>query len=268
MRSQLFFILVSLFISTFAYAEADQRLLTLEFADKQIELTVSDLNAIGSKQIEIERDIVYSKPAIYNAIALKDILESINMPLEGKLLLVCSDGYTLPLDLDVLNDPDMQAYLALSSAEATKQGNWQPYQHGHEWISFDPFYLVWNSKDQSALTKLPWPYQLASMKLEKEDLYADLALSKTTDERIQNGKGLFIEYCVKCHKINKTGGDVGPSLTTSAFVRLSEKSLISEFIWDIKRFYSASAMPVFNKTLSKQQVADLVAYLSLVTENK
>jgi mono/diheme cytochrome c family protein len=267
MKPCLWLFLIALLSMTLTiHAETkDSRVLQLDTGSETFSLTVNDLTAIGLTDVTVDYDLDFPNGRSYKAVALSDILMSVNMPFEGTLLLVCEDGYTLPLDLELLNDPSINAYIALSDNSTKSVGNWQPYKHGREWISLDPFYLVWTgtAKDfAQRAKKLPWPFQLSAMTVSDSELYSSIQPKDTASQQVKRGYELFVDNCIKCHSVNDVGGALAPALSSdSGLISTMDKDALTDFILHIDRYYSETAMPVFEQSLSKEQVYDIVDFL-------
>jgi menaquinol-cytochrome c reductase cytochrome b/c subunit len=71
---------------------------------------------------------------------------------------------------------------------------------------------------------------------------------------------LFAQHCLSCHELNGQGGHIGPDLTGIGDRR--SLSFIESFTSNPSSVISGSTMPAFNKTLTREQIDDIAAYLA------
>jgi len=247
------------------FAETDSRVLYLELSGKFIELGMQDLQAIGMTEVEVPHDLVFPGVMRYRAVSLNKLLDHFGVPHHGQMMLICSDGYQLPLDLSLLDSANYKPYLAVSDISPEAKGNWQPYKHGREWISLDPFYLVWSGSGKDYLQRfkqLPWPYQLTGMKLVQKDEYRNTRPADNASSDIKQGHQLFVQHCIKCHAVKGAGGKLGPDLNrANGLAKLADVQTLRQFILHVDQYYPATAMPVFARILSSQQADQIMKYL-------
>lgn len=89
----------------------------------------------------------------------------------------------------------------------------------------------------------------------------------------EHGKNIFLYHgaaqCVRCHKVGGSGASVGPELTTIAKI-LSREQLLEALVDPGARvptgFGPVSGMPPMGMLLKPNEIRDLVAYLSTLTE--
>ena len=115
-------------------------------------------------------------------------------------MLVCKDGYRPSISFSCVYVGE--AYLAFN--DLSQQENWADEN------KFAPYYLVWGDEKHTAKGS-GWPYGLVAIELvQNKDLFVHAYPHH--DPKMQAGFELFKKYCMKCHSINKTGGDMGPEL--------------------------------------------------------
>ncbi|NJL74598.1 MAG: c-type cytochrome [Saprospiraceae bacterium] len=178
-------------------------------------LEVLDFHLIFSEQhldtisVKVEQDPFFLMPKRYKGIALMDVLSKYapNMLKDtaGRLLVFeCTDGYqpTMPISL-AMNYP---AYVVFQDEDAEVGKQWLDSVVG----KFAPYYLVWQV-DSVVSKGLPNPYGLVRMSFQSfETQYAN-AYPKGDDLALA-GFEVYKKHCIKCHSINKAGGNVGPEL--------------------------------------------------------
>jgi mono/diheme cytochrome c family protein len=71
---------------------------------------------------------------------------------------------------------------------------------------------------------------------------------------------LFSQYCLSCHALNGQGGHIGPDLTDIGDRR--SLSFIESFTSDPSSVISGSTMPAFKKSLTREQINNIAAYLA------
>ncbi|MFC1872543.1 c-type cytochrome [Chloroflexota bacterium] len=71
---------------------------------------------------------------------------------------------------------------------------------------------------------------------------------------------LFAKYCSSCHAINGRGGRVGPDLSTIGDRR--SLNFLESFTVNPSSVFGGSTMPAYEDTLTKEQIANLAAYMA------
>lgn len=71
--------------------------------------------------------------------------------------------------------------------------------------------------------------------------------------------GLFAEHCATCHRLDGSGGDMGPDLSTVRTYR--DKPYLVDYIRDPSVLNKDASMPTFKESLSAAQIEDLARYL-------
>lgn len=252
-------------------AAADERVLRLDNGAAPQVLAVDALLASHTAVTLTIDDIEYGESHTYQGILLRDLLQQAGFAEGAQLLLVCTDGYSIPFDSSVLSDPQWQGLLALRDMAAPADKHFIDFQHGAELVNFAPFYLVWSQTQQAAaattsnvqsVRELPWPYQLTEIRLLQPGDYQAAMPAATATPLVRAGFDLYFKHCIKCHSVNDAGGTLGPPLDAAhGLSALITKGDLAERIAKISDFYPRSKMPDFANTLTAGEVEMLAAYL-------
>ncbi|MDO8343478.1 MAG: HEAT repeat domain-containing protein [Cellvibrio sp.] len=119
------------------------------------------------------------------------------------------------------------------------------------------------------LIELLSTYQNSKDKTKPVDMFRESLLGGNPEQ----GKNIFLysntSQCVRCHKVGGSGASVGPNLTTIAKT-LSREQLLEAMVDPGARvspgFGPVSGMPPMGLLLRPDEIRDLVAYLSTLTE--
>lgn len=167
--------------------------------------TIDRKNLIGDTILTIGFDPLAKREKQYKAYPLKENLTQILPKGEFsdslQLIFHCTDGYSPAIPLSTLETE--RAFLAYADLESTKAGKNWPDSLADK---YHPFYVVWTN--QTSEHTLPWAYGVYQLKFDYFQDEYKLAFPK--DKSYHTGFKLFQEKCIKCHSINKTGGQVGP----------------------------------------------------------
>jgi putative membrane-bound dehydrogenase-like protein len=105
---------------------------------------------------------------------------------------------------------------------------------------------------------------------ESQPIYAEPVTTKTQAGDTEKGRNLFhnhaIASCIRCHKLNGKGGDIGPVLDGIASKKTRDyllESLVKPSATLAEGFekLGVSPMPPMDLLLDEQELADLLAYL-------
>ncbi len=249
-------------------AAADERVLRLDNGTGPQSLTVDALLASHTAVTLTLDDIEYKESHTYQGILLRDLLQQAGFAEGAQLMLVCTDGYSIPFDSSVLSDPQWQGLLALQDIEASEGKHFIDFQHGADLVNFAPFYLVWTqtpgtpSAATSSVHDLPWPYQLTEIRLLQPADYQAAMPDADAAPVVQQGFDLYFKHCIKCHSANGSGGTLGPPLDAEhGLAALIARGDLAQRISQISKFYPQSKMPDFNSSLNATEADALVAYL-------
>lgn len=217
-------------------------------------------------QVDIQFDHYFKSAKTYQAYRLNDLLtpyldQLAADPGAATVTFYCTDGYEPTLNLGKLMEG--QGYLAFQDADLAGSDKYWPDSVS---AKFRPFYLVWENvayKDRS----FPWPYGLYKIRIDKtntvyDDIYpADKPLAIT-------GFQHFKDYCIKCHSINKIGGNVGPDLN---YPKNITDYWTEENIWayakDPQSFRYNARMKAIDP-LTRGEFEEIVVYLQYMKAQK
>ncbi len=250
---------------------ADDRVLRVRDGDAVRQYPVPALiAAIGLTKLSVAKDPHFGPDRVFVGLALEPLLRYIGLSDAPELLLVCADGYRIPFDASVLSQPQLRGLLALRDTELPAEGKtrWLAYRHGAETLSFDPFYLVWASTDESidlGTETLPWPFQLTEIhRFDPDDYFAPARppSDSDADDALQKGFAIYTAHCGKCHRMRGVGGDVGPALDRDGGLSsILTTAQLSDYIRHDKRRFPQSKMPQFSDLLNPTEIDHVTAYL-------
>lgn len=251
-------------------AQVDTRILVLDNGrEGPVQLAMQQLVTDYELQTRTVDDPEYKAVHSYLGIDFKTLLTRAGFPPGVQLLLVCSDGYSIPFDSSVLLGNEWQGLLALRDTAASGDNYFVPLDHGGEKVDLAPFYLVWSphpaASGNSATTaaELPWPYQLTEIRRLQPADYQSAMPAATAPAAVQEGFELYFRHCIKCHSVNGSGGTLGPALDAEhGLADVLAQSNVRELILQISKYVPASKMPDFDDTLSEQGVDAVLAYLT------
>lgn len=218
-------------------------------------------------QVDIEFDKEFKTPKTYRAYSLKALLEpyvrqlEIDSSSDAVVTFYCTDGYKPTQKLKELLSGD--GFVAFRDEAVENPGkNWPDSLQA----KLAPFYLVWKNvpfEDKS----FPWPYALYKIEINKVDTIYN-AITPAENAAAIAGFDHFRHYCIKCHSINKIGGNVGPEL--------NYPKNITEY-WDVDNMwaytqnpqafrYNARMAPIAG--LTRAEFDEIIVYLQYIREVK
>ncbi len=220
---------------------------------------------IGTTERQIPDDYLFKTEKTYLGYDLNKLFDVLSLPRDQHYLLVCTDGYEIEFDARHLNDERFKPLLARADVDAG-DAVWLPYKVGVNPAALSPFYLAWAADSDEAQTEaratLPWPYALNEIRFhDPEGLHAAAHPGKNAPSDVLHGFELFTAHCMKCHKINESGGSLGPELTTSPAVTFTTDEQLADVIANIKTYYPSSKMPTYVKSLTPEEMDATVTYL-------
>jgi len=263
-------------LSWAGHAIADDRVLRVQDGDAVREYTVAELiGAIGLTELRVAKDPHFGPDRVFAGFALEPLLSHSGLGDAQALLLVCADGYRIPLDASALSQRPLRALLAVrdSALPADGKTHWPSYRHGADTISFDPFYLVWASTDENTQPNtetLPWPFQLTEIhRFDRDSYFAPAQPPANADAAVREGFAIYADHCGKCHRMRGVGGEVGPALDRDySLSSLLTRAQLSDYIRHDESRFPQSKMPPFSKLLSATEIDQVSAYLQAMQKAK
>lgn len=218
-------LLMTVSIGQFEVVHAQDPLLaqTIEVAwgDQTVSLRFSELAKINEKMGLTElsvQDPVYQKQKTYIGFPLKKVIDfastkfsDLNLNhFNGEILFHCKDGYAPTATLEQIQKND--ALLAIQEKGRTSESPWEPLVQNGKSIEFKPAYIVWSNHKKNQ--HLPWPYQVVKLRfIDFNKTYNRiLPHDKSVRSSVYQGFLVFKNNCLKCHKLNGQGGEMGPEL--------------------------------------------------------
>ena len=210
-------------------------------------------------------DQVSKSEKSFQGYKLLDLIEtlidtSLWSPDECVLVFECKDGYmpSLPLRLAFLRE----GWVAVREMGLPTGQNWAPDQEA----TFAPYYLIWEDTPSKGHV-YPWPYGLKTLKVRKQALAYASSLPEEVPH-LMEGFHLYKTSCMKCHSINKVGGNMGPELNYPKNITTYwQKEDIWEFIKAPYTYRYNAKMPPMN-TLSREDFEKIYAYLKHMASRK
>ena len=217
------------------------------------------------------KDPHFGPDRVFAGFALGPLLNHIGLGDASDLLMVCADGYRIPIDASTLMQPPRRGLHAIrdTALPADFETHWEGYRHGAEIVDFDPFYLVWASTDQRIelnTEALPWPFQLTEIqRFDRDSYFAPARPPAGADDAVQKGFAIYTAHCGKCHRMRGVGGDVGPALDREASLSsLLTAAQLRDYVRHYKSRFPQSKMPPFSKILNPTEIDQVVSYLRVM----
>jgi mono/diheme cytochrome c family protein len=250
-------------------ALADSRVLRVQDGDMATEYAVTDLIAsVGLTELRVARDPHFGPDRVFAGFELGALLKHVGLGDAPELLLVCSDGYSIPFERSLLSQPGLRGLLAVRDTALTEDGeaHWPEFRHGAELIRFDPFYLVWASSDANAdlgTETLPWPFQLTEIRrFDRARYFAPAKPPAGAGEDAAAGFATYKAHCGKCHHMRGVGGEVGPALDRpGSLASVLPREQLRDYVRHDESHFPHSKMPPFSKLLSPTEIDQVVDYL-------
>ena len=254
-----FFLL--LFISSHVFADG--------YPDFNL-LTASGNQFPAASKITIYKDPVYNTKKQYLAYPLTGIIKSLakqsTKSLTNRILVFsAADGYKVSMSYqDALLE---KGYIAFKDLSA-KNASWVEFKFGNERITPAPYYLLWTNPDLDKW-RYPSPFQLTSISLQSADSYFSAAAPLSSNAQVKQGFSLFSRYCIRCHSVNHTGGNLGPELNQPKNITdYFTVQQLTDFILDAPSLRPKTKMPVFKSILNNEDALAIQHYLKAMKSNQ
>ncbi len=226
-------------------------------------LTASENQFPAASKITIYKDPVYKTKKQYMAYPVTEIIKSLakqsTKPLtDSVLVFTATDGYKVTMSFqDALLE---KGYIAFKDLSA-KNASWVKFRFGNEHITPAPYYLVWTNPDLDKW-RYPSPFQLTSISLQTADSYFSAAAPVSNNIQVKQGFSLFSRYCIRCHSVNHTGGNLGPELNQPKNITdYFTAQQLTDFILDAPSLRPKTKMPVFKNILNNEEALAIQHYL-------
>lgn len=242
--------------------------LVLEISGKPMTLTAKDLLKRSETQdISVAQDVAYKQAMQYRALPMAELLSGHDLPPEGELEFIASDGFASLIPAKLLltdDDQDAIAWLAIEPPDAP----WPPLPGKDS--SAGPFYLVWTDAERSGVRSEQWPYAVVQVR-DVEPAAArwpEIAVAADLPEGdpARAGQEVFVTQCMACHTLNGAGSaTMGPDLNqptnpTSYFTEEGLRRLLRDPA--SLRTWPQMQMPAFSEAmLSEAELDAVIAYL-------
>ena len=215
-------------------------------------------------KITVDQDPVYKTKKVYEGYPLKEILKTIPSlqgfsPNETIIVFTAADGYDVSIPYkDAMSE---QGFIAFRDLAAPNNKEWVEFKFGRKMITPAPYYLVWPKQGLNKW-KYPWPFQLVNISFQPASIYFGSAAPANKSADVKKGFILFSQYCIRCHSINLTGGQVGPELNVPRNVtEYFKENELAGFILNAPSYRAGTKMPVFDDLINQNEMEDLLDYL-------
>jgi cytochrome c2 len=222
-------------------------------------LTLQELDTIHIKHDRVTKEVNKRFLGISTETLFSQLISNHRIDSKGKeVIFLCKDGYSARVSLNQLLTN--KGFLVNKDIDAKLQ--WDDDISA----KFAPAYLVWDvDKDDHNYV---FPYGILKIKITSiDDEYKDIT-PLNASQKLLSGFSLFKKHCIRCHSINKVGGDVGPELNIPMNVTEYWKNdHLERFITNPKLYRYNSKMPTLSD-MKSNEVASIIEYLAYMSENK
>ncbi|MEM6803353.1 MAG: cytochrome c [Bacteroidota bacterium] len=216
------------------------------------------------EEVEISDPARKSKQR-YKAFPLKKVLDiwlqRDSLDVENtSLIFECKDGYSPAISYQKMLPHT--AYLSFHSLDTDETQLW-PESIKEQ---FSPFYLVWTDLAKGE-KGWPWPYGLTHIRLKNtQNTFA--AAKPDPSLALEKGYELFKARCMKCHQINKVGGNMGPELNhPKSITEYMAKADLLAFVQNPQSYRYNSKMPAV-LGLKEEELEQIYQYLLHMSSRK
>jgi len=268
MKYYLYTVILFLLLASVSDAKDEDPSLQFLVSGKLInEISLSDMkSALKRHKIEFF-DPLYGKQKRYEGFSLGDVLrlgfgDKWGNPGYTDIAFAALDGYHAVSDISKAKEAG--GYIVFRDRDEER---WEPI--GKRNANPAPFYLVWTGKEQTSENEYPWPWQLASVNLMSfRDAYP-MVYPEGADKGSNAYEGylIFKGRCVRCHSMNRQGGNIGPDLNAPrSIVTYRSPQMIKEFIKNPSK-YRYTFMPD-HPDFSEEDLDNILSYLTYMNEIK
>ncbi len=209
----------------------------------------------------------YDKQKKYEGFSLGDVIQlgfgdKWKSPDYTDVAFIALDGYESVTTISKLNEPG--GYIVFKDLDA---GGWEPI--GDKQQNPGPFYLVWTGAEQTTANEYPWPWQLAKIYLISfKDAYPLVyPQGAQVTSGVYKGYEIFKGRCVRCHAMNRQGGEIGPDLNApQSIVSYRSEFMVKELIKQPSK-YRYTHMPD-HPDFSETDLNNLIEYFNYMNENR
>jgi len=220
----------------------------------------------GAGMVHVKYDANFNKSKNYIGYSFSRLLDSVIRAMKFDtsnyvVVFECTDGYKPVLDLQKIHG-HAKPYLVYRDMDVKGSKLW-PDSIGKK---FSPYCLVWDdikSNDHS----YPWPYGIISFDLiSVKNEYSNIF--PVNENKMVSAFYLFRDNCMKCHSMNKTGGNMGPEFNFPKNITeyWTEDNIIA-YVQNPQSFRYNSHMPAIT-ALTKDQIKQIIGYIKYMRSKK
>ncbi len=217
--------------------------------------------------VDIAFDHYFKTEKTFRAYPLRDILApylkqlDIDSTTEAAVTFYCTDGYKPIQKLSDLYTAE--GFIAFKDESVTEPNQNWPKEVQKK---MRPFYIVWKDVPYEN-DLLNWSYGLYQIKIDKNYTVYDPITPKDNEAALA-GFSIYKKNCIKCHAINKIGGELGPDFNhPKNITEYWDTENIWEYAKDPQSFrHNAKMPPVVN--LEREEFEEVLAYLEYIREVK
>lgn len=236
---------------------------TVEKRTVPFDIPLDDLRQYASDTtITFQHDKAFAEPVTFRGFSFNKVIEALALEETDRLqaTIICTDGYKPSMPL--LKIAEYEGYIT--------------YQQSKEELAIwadsireriPPYYLTWNTPQLEK--DLMNPYGATTLRIEYIGYNYDKILPPMVkeDSLLTAGFHLYEKMCMKCHSINKEGGDLGPELNIPQNItEYRDKEFIHAFIKNPQTFrYNSKMHPI---PLSDEKLDLIYNYLVAMKDAK
>lgn len=260
-----FIVLLTFLFGELSFADA---VLTVRGKGFTSSLSVSDFKKMKSHRVLTLREDSHGKKAhlVYQAVQVKDVLASVDVPEGSSLLFTATDGFSGSIEASQLLDEAKNHSHAFIAYELPKEEE-----------KLGPFYLVWENPKASHISTEEWPFNLATLEVKSA---ADVSYPKIqpdtsvkASDPIRKGLKIFQKNCFVCHTLNREGtSQVGPDLNVpfnpTEYLKEGFFERYVRNLQDVHYFPNAKMNAFPKEAITDEEMSALKAYLTHMAKRK